>query len=121
MAKITNKALAAFPKNTKDLEDPELIRWLSLISLNVPDIRTFQNSVNLSSIGANSYSTETVTVTGVTTNDAVIVNPPVLTAGLYYISARVSGADTIELLFYNDTGGAIDEGSASYTFIAIAR
>ena len=119
MPRITKKGMPSWPER-KTLSPVES-KWLKDLQLRFPDIRTAQVSVDLGSIAATSYDTASVTMAGVTTNDGIIVNPPALTAGLYFISARVSAADTIELLFYNSTGGAIDEAAANYIFIAIAR
>ena len=122
MPKITTKTVSPFVSNIAKPEDmisPEVLDWFSKLPNEIAYVRTYQETIDLASIAATSYSAQTFTVTGLTTNDSITVNPPALTAGLYFISARVSAADTVELTFYNSTGGAIDEASATYYIVAI--
>ncbi len=119
MARITKKALPAFENKTDDIKDPVLVKWFSLLQLYLPELRTFSPSIDIDSVGANSYGSTTVTVVGLATTDSIIVNPPALTADLHFISARVSAANTMILTFYNDTGGAINEAAATYYIVAI--
>lgn len=85
----------------------------------IKQIRVFTPSLDPSSVSNSSVSTQTFSVSGLTTNDTVIVNPPNLTNGLLVTNARVSSADTLELTFYNNTGSSIDESSATWRIIAI--
>jgi len=117
MPRFTEKGLTPPPYNLQNT-NPELFRWLSVAQLQIPKIHTYQTAIDLASIDATSYSTQTFTVTGLDTNDVIAVNPPALTSGLYLLSYRVSAADTVSLVFYNSTGGAIDEASGTYNIVA---
>ena len=64
---------------------------------------------------------QTFTVGGLTTQDAVVVNPPALTAGLEILNARVSDTDTIQIAFWNSTGAPIDQGAGTFTIVAIRK
>lgn len=117
MALITKKGIEGPPKYLLE-EHQELYQWLSQLQLRFPKISTYSESINLASINATSYSTQTFTVTGLTTEDIIIVNPPSLSAGLYLISYRVSATDTLSLTLYNSTGAPIDEAAATYLIMA---
>lgn len=114
--KIVKKLLGKFPL-TEEITEKDLVKWFELLQLGLPEMRTYSVSLDLASVGANSWSRQTVTVTGLRTSDIVSVNPPSLTTGLHYVSARISAADTLELTLYNDTGGAIDEGAATWLIL----
>ncbi len=58
-----------------------------------------------SQINANSTARETYTVTGLQTDMLVAVNQITVTAGVYLIGARVSAANTLQLDWWNSTGG----------------
>lgn len=132
---ITEKGITAYSKNAfpvtiaggpipgqqeEFMEIPEsLYLWLQQLQLRFPKINTYSPSINLASVGATSYSTQTFTVNGLNTNDVISVNPPALTAGLYLISYRVSDTDTLSMTFYNSTGGAIDESAATFKIVSI--
>ena len=132
---ITEKGITAYSKNTfvatitggpvsgqqeEFTEIPEsLYLWLQQLQLRFPKISTYSPSIDLASIGATSYSTQTFTVNGLNTNDVIFVNPPSLTTGLYLISYRVSDANTLSMTFYNSTGGAIDEAAATFKIVSI--
>lgn len=73
------------------------------------------------SVGSTTVADQTFTLTGAVVGDALILNPPAtaLTAGMLVCQAQVSATDTIKVRFYNTTGGAIDLGSASWTYCLI--
>jgi len=117
MARITEKGLTPPPEDLKNT-NPDLFKWLAQAQLKIPKTHTYSTSIDLASINATSYSTQTFTVEGLDINDTITVNPPALTSGLYLVSYRVSAADTLSLTFYNSTGGAIDEGAGTYMIMA---
>lgn len=86
---------------------------------NITELRVLTPDLDPASVSADSVSTQTFTVSGLTTDDVVIVNAPDLTDGLVVSNARVSSADTLELTFYNHTSSAIDESSATWDVIAL--
>jgi len=118
--KIVEKLLGPFPSN-EDIKDPFLIKWFGLLQLGLAKTQSYSVSLNLASVAADSYSRQTVTVSGLTTRDIVSVNAPSLTADLHFLSARVSGTDTLEVTLYNDTASPIDEGAATWLILATRR
>ena len=117
MPRLSHKGIDTPPQTIK-AQVPALFTWLSQLQLVMPNINTYETSINLASINATSYSTQTFTVTGLTTADIITVNPPVLTAGLYLLSYYVSAADTLSLTFYNSTGAPINEAATTYKIMA---
>lgn len=117
MPRLIEKGITTPPREVQG-ENPQLFTWLSQLQLRTPKISTYETSIDLASIGATTYSTQTFTVTGLVPNDVITVNPPSLTAGLYLVSYRVSAADTLSLVVYNSTGGAINEGAATFIIMA---
>lgn len=117
MSRITEKGITPVPFQLQN-ENKLLFGWLSQVQLVFPKINTYEESIDLASINATTYSTQTFTVTGLDTNDIITVNPPALTAGLYLISYRVSAADTLSMVFYNSTGAPINEAAGTYKIMA---
>ena len=117
MPRITEKGITTPPTGINK-RDPEIFSWLSKLQLVFPKISTYLESINLTAVGANSFSTQTFTVSGLTMEDTIVVNPPTLTAGLYLITYRVSADDTLSLTFQNTTGGSINEAAADYKVMA---
>lgn len=78
-------------------------------------------TVDPASIAANTVATQTFTLTGAATGDNLVLNPPAagLTAGLLVLQTRVSAANTISITFMNTTGSAIDESSASWSYLIV--
>lgn len=113
MPRITEKGIHV-PPNIVHKDTPELFQWLSYLQMWFPKIHTYEESINLASINATTYSTQTFTVAGLDTDDIILVNPPALTSGLYLLSSRVSATDTLSMTFYNSTGAPIDEAAATY-------
>lgn len=96
-------------------------KYFSRLSLTVPKTSTYDVTLNPISVPANSKTRQTFTVTGLTVNDIISINPPALTSGLDMISCRVSATDTVEMVFWNSTGGAIDEPAGTYLIVAIRK
>lgn len=65
-------------------------------------------------VNAGTFSTQTFTVTGLTTSDTITVNPPAVANGLILAGFRVSAADTLELRWYNPTGGNLTPTAGVY-------
>jgi hypothetical protein len=115
MSKLTTKTIS----NPPTIQDGELYKWLGLLPDNIPYIRYYDVSFDPASVPANSFSRQNITVSGITTNDIIIVNPPTLTSNLEMISYRVSAVDTVTITFENRSGSSIDESSGVYRIIAI--
>lgn len=80
-----------------------------------------QVTFNPASVSANSYSSQSITISGATANDTVILNPPTagLSADMIIASVCVTAADTVTIVFYNPTAGAVDLASGSWTYTLI--
>ena len=121
MSQQNNLQYVPIPRHPdRDMPTKEA-RWTDNMRKSIAEIISYDATVDLTSIGATSYSEQTVTINGVTTNHAIIAIPAGLTAGLYYVSARIVAANTVKVVLYNSTGGAIDEASASWSFITIRK
>lgn len=70
-------------------------------------------ALNFPSTATRVGSDLTITVTGATTNDFVIVNPPAVSANTCY-TAWVSSANTVTVRFNNYSGGTVDPASATF-------
>ena len=70
---------------------------------------------NVASIPANSSGIEYFVVSNATTTSAVFISPQnALNAGIIISYAKVKNTDTVEVRFYNDTGGALDPASMDF-------
>jgi hypothetical protein len=85
----------------------------------ITKIQVLTATYDPASLAANTGREDTVTVTGVTTADRVLVFKPTTTAGFFVAGAYVSGADTVKVHVVNATTGSIDAPSETYTFLAI--
>lgn len=82
--------------------------------------RLAQNLViSPSAIPGNTTARETYTLNGLQTDMAVVVNQLTVTAGVYLIGARVSAANTLQLDWWNSTGGSLTP-TASQTVYVVA-
>jgi hypothetical protein len=96
-------------------------RWFSDVARKIPSIQILFATIAPASIDANTVVRQTFTVTNLTTDDAVIVNPPDLTTGLEILNFRVSANNTLQISFWNSTGTPIDPGSQTYTILAVRQ
>jgi hypothetical protein len=70
---------------------------------------------DVASVPANSSGIELYVVTNATTTSKVIISPQNAFAnGLIISYARVKNTDTVEVMFWNDTGGAINPASMDF-------
>lgn len=94
-------------------------RWISRVFANYPKVQTFSVTINPTAVSANTTSNQTFTVTGLTTNDRVVVNKPTHTAGIIVGNAYCSAANTLAITFGNLTAGSIDPPSEIYRVVSI--
>lgn len=113
MSKLSTKGLPL------PLDDREF--WFKLITDNSIYIRVYSESLNPASIGANSESTQTFTITGLSINDIIYLTPPALDAGIGIMYYRASATDTLQIRYRNFTGGAIDLAAGIYNIIAVRK
>ena len=76
-------------------------------------------TLNPANIPAGQTSVETFTVTGLKTNNITLVEAPSLETGVSLISARCSANDTLELVFWNYSGGAVNPASQDFLVVQI--
>lgn len=72
------------------------------------------------SINTVSRGTVTFTLTGAKTTDIIVMNPPAdLNDDLIFAGARVTAADTVTVYLYNPTGGSINDGETTWSYLWI--
>lgn len=98
-----------------------LDKWLQVLTDKFPKVQTYSVTMDVTNVGANSTSEQTVTVAGLQTTDIVYVNKPSHSSGLGVVNARVSATNTLAITFQNTTGAGIDPGSETYLVVAIRR
>lgn len=76
-------------------------------------------SLTPSAVAAATIAEQTFTVTGLTTADKIIVNPPAIGNATGIAGARVSAADTLALRFCNPTAGSLTPSAGTYTVLAL--
>lgn len=72
------------------------------------------------SISAQSQATQTVTVTGVRSGDAVLVRPTTAVNGII-LDGTVTASDTVTVRAVNYSSGAIDPASQTYLVIVFQQ
>jgi hypothetical protein len=85
----------------------------------VTQIRVYSASLTPAAVNTIVCAEQTFTVTGLTTADKVIVNPPAIANAVSPVAARVSAANTLALQFCNPTGGSATPAAGAYLIIAI--
>lgn len=83
------------------------------------NIKVYSPSITPASVAAATIAEQTFTVTGLTTTDKVIVNPPAIANATGIAGARVSAADTLAIRFVNPTAGALVPTAGTYTVLAV--
>lgn len=60
---------------------------------------------------------QSVTIPGLKVGDFVFWQKPTNTAGVGVVNARVSAADTLQLIFVNPTAGGVNAASETWQFL----
>ena len=68
---------------------------------------------NPSSIDAGEYEATDITVPGAAVDDFVLVKHSAILTNAMMISGHVSAADTVKVILFNPTGGALNVGSGT--------
>lgn len=76
-----------------------------------------QVTLDPSSIGANTISTETFTITGINLDTAYNVTALSLEAGLFILEAHPTAANTLAISIWNTTTGSINPASQTFRII----
>lgn len=85
----------------------------------IKQIRVYSQTITPASVATVVCAEQTFTVTGLTTEDAVIINPAATGNATSACQARVSAADTLAVMYCNPTAGALTPGAGTMTIIAI--
>jgi hypothetical protein len=85
----------------------------------ITKIVVYSASLTPASVAAATVAEQTFTVTGLTTADKVIVNPPAIANSTGIAGVRVSAANTLAIRFDNPTAGALTPTSGIYTVLAM--
>lgn len=93
----------------------------NIIRGNINRIFLVQKAYDPASIAAatSANNATTLNVPGARVGDFVIAFKPTTTAGTVVCDARVSAADTVQVVLGNFTAGALDPGSETWTFLFI--
>jgi hypothetical protein len=80
---------------------------------------TGQQSISPGLIAKTSASTQTFTITGLTTSHKIVISPANdLTYGIYITAAYVSAANTVSIQFQNTTGGGVTPATMNINYFA---
>jgi len=112
-----NSGLGAAQFNTGDIAVDNFLRAIPLFTTRIDKVEV---TFDPASVAAATTVTQSVSVTGVSTTDIVLIQKPTTDAGILVQAIAVPTAkDTVDVTFANVTAGAIDPGSETYTFIII--
>lgn len=106
-------------------EDRGWMKWFELIADSMPLVNRFEQSLDVTSVAANTTSEQTFTVPGITPLDyktpreLVFVTKPSHSTGLGIVNARISAANTLAITFMNTTAGAIDPSAETYFIVTV--
>jgi hypothetical protein len=84
----------------------------------ITQMRVYSPSLTPASVATIVVAEQTFTVTGLTTADKVVVNPPSIANATGIAGARVSAADTLAIRFVNPTAGSLTPTAGVYTVLA---
>lgn len=120
MALVTEKGIE--PPNHLEIEDrPNLLKWFLSLWSTYPRIRIYEVSVTPGTLTANSITNVTVTVTGISTNDILIVNKPSFTSGVGVVDVYATATDTVDITFICDKGSPTTPPTETYRIVAIRK
>lgn len=85
----------------------------------ITGIVVYSQTITPAEVAAITAAEQTFTVTGLTTDDKVIINPAATGNSTLVGAARVSATNTIAIQFVNPTAGALTPGAGTYKVIAI--
>ena len=74
-------------------------------------------AVDIASVGAGARVTQNITVTGLAIGDPFITYTSSVDPGTLIVFAKATAADTAQLIFENNTAGAIDPALSTYTVV----
>lgn len=90
-------------------------RWYNEVTGKSSELVLYEQTLTPSSVGANTTSEQTFTITGVDANDyCVSIEKLTHQAGLGVVNKRVSAANQIAITYMNTTAGSITPSSETY-------
>lgn len=117
MTHLVYKQLENFPRH-QDIFDASGVMvtdwhvWFSKLIESVPKMTRYVFTLDPANIPAFSTTLESVTLSGLSVQDIVLVNKPAYISGII-IDAVCSVDDRLDITFANITAGAINPGSSS--------
>jgi len=103
------------PISSGDNVDDTWGKWFTTVSDNTYRYDKYDVLFNPTSVAANTTSEQTISITGIASNDFVTISKPSHTAGLGIVNVRVSTKNTVAITFMNNTGSPIDPPEETYT------
>lgn len=82
-------------------------------------IKVYSQTITPAEVATVVCAEQTFTVTGLTTDDKVLYNPPATGNATSAAQARVSAADTLAVMYCNPTAGALTPGAGTGVIVAI--
>jgi hypothetical protein len=76
-------------------------------------------TVDLESVPAMAFDTQTVTVAGLRPDMVPVVNMPSLEAGLLFVSAQIKADNTLTITLFNGTVAAINPASQQIVVVTL--
>ena len=117
MTHLQYKQLENFPRHEKVFSDNGIMAadwhvWFSKLIESVPKMTRYVFTLDPANIPAFSTILESVTLTGLSVQDIVLVNKPAYISGIV-IDAVCSVDNRLDITFANITAGAINPGSSN--------
>lgn len=101
-------------------ENPEVSTFLERIPDKIPRTNIYTETINPTSVAANTVERQTFTVEGIDRDDSITIENPELPSGLEMLASyRASADNTIEIPFWNTTGSPIDAGNIEIKIVAV--
>lgn len=122
MSHLAHHALENFPRNAKMFNDAGIMAsewhvWFAKLLESVPKMTPYTFTLDPGNILAHATNMESVTLTGLSTQDIIVVNKPAYISGVI-IEGVCSVANRLDITFANITALAINPGSATYSCYA---
>lgn len=87
----------------------------------IKKVVAYSPSLTPASVAAATVAEQTFTVTGLTTDDRVVVNPPSIDNATGIAGVRVSAANTLAIRFVNPTAAALVPTAGVYEVMAFRK
>lgn len=85
----------------------------------ITKLAVYSATVSPPSMAANTCVEQAVSVSGLTTSDKLVVNPPRISGSATLVAARVSGADVAAFVYCNVAALSNQPAAGAYTIVAL--